>query len=45
MSFRPVEELSESLSFLSGNKVVIIFHLLNKGNKLKLTEVRRPDEV
>jgi len=24
---------------------VIIFHLLNKGNKLKLTEVRRPDEV
>ena len=25
--------------------VVILFHLLNKGNKLKLPEARRPDEV
>jgi len=25
--------------------VVIIFYLLNKGNKLKLPEIRRPDEV
>jgi len=26
-------------------QVVTIFHLFNKGNKLKLPEVRRPDEV
>jgi len=45
MTFRQVEELSRSLSFLSVNKVVIIFHQLNKGNNLKLTEVRRRDEV
>ena len=25
--------------------MVTIFHLLNKGNKLKLPEIRRPDEV
>jgi len=26
-------------------QVITIFHLLNKGNKLKLPEVRQPDEV
>ena len=26
-------------------QVVTIFHLLNKSNKLKLTEVRRPEEM
>ena len=27
------------------DQVVTIFHLLNKGNKLKLPEVKRPEEV
>jgi len=37
-------EYQRQYSF-NNEHVVTLFHLLNKGNKLKLLEVRRPDEV